>query len=104
LINLLPIYPLDGGQISRDLLTRLNPQGGLRMSLGISLLVAGFIAINSVLASNGRPLLSFLPSGMFISLMFGLLAVQSFLQLQQQRIYDPNDPWLGEGRPWERQD
>ena len=36
------------------------------------------------------------------AIMFGLLALQSFSQLQQSHVYDPRDPWLGERRPWER--
>jgi Zn-dependent protease len=43
-INLLPVWPLDGGQISRDLMEWLHPANGVRISLGISIVVAGLIA------------------------------------------------------------
>src|SRR5207253_10968886 len=45
LMNLLPIWPLDGGQISRDFLSWLVPGNGLRFALGISFLLAAVIAI-----------------------------------------------------------
>ncbi len=45
IINLLPIYPLDGGQIARELFLYLNPQKGIRRSLIISRITAWAIAI-----------------------------------------------------------
>jgi Zn-dependent protease len=44
IINLLPIYPLDGGQISRRLLVLVDPRGGVRSSLVISIVTAGVVA------------------------------------------------------------
>ncbi len=46
-INLLPIYPLDGGQIARAIIMRLNWREGLQLSLVISLVVAGAMALVS---------------------------------------------------------
>jgi Zn-dependent protease len=45
LLNLLPIYPLDGGQISREFLQRVMPREGLRLSLMISAFAAVFFAV-----------------------------------------------------------
>ncbi len=45
LVNLLPVYPLDGGQISREALTWWRPRGGFDISLKISLVVAGAAAV-----------------------------------------------------------
>ena len=33
LVNLMPIYPLDGGQIARELLMLISPRDGFRLSL-----------------------------------------------------------------------
>src|SRR5260370_37399027 len=40
ILNLFPIWPLDGGQISRDLLDWILRANGIRVSLGISIVVA----------------------------------------------------------------
>ena len=84
LANLLPIWPLDGGQISRDFLGWFSPGNGLRISLGISFLFAAVLALHSVLAAYGRPLLPFLPfGGLYSAILFALLAIQSFQLMQQ---------------------
>jgi Zn-dependent protease len=83
LINLLPIWPLDGGQISRDVCEGALGRRGLNLSLGISLVVSGIIAIHCVMSKSGRPLIPFLPIGSWYSaIFFGLFAVQSFQLLQ----------------------
>jgi Zn-dependent protease len=85
LLNLLPIWPLDGGQISRDFLGWLSPQKGDRLALGISLVVSGLLAVQALTAYYDRPLIPFLwmVSGIFLAIMFALLAFGSFEQLQQ---------------------
>ena len=40
-VNLLPIYPLDGGQIAREILLKLSPRDGIRQSLLLSIVAAG---------------------------------------------------------------
>jgi Zn-dependent protease len=95
LLNLVPIWPLDGGQISREIFTGLMPRNGVRSSLGVSLVLAGLLAIQALTASLEQPtpngLIPFLwmVRGRFTALFFGLLAIQSFLLLQQ-----------AEDRPW----
>ncbi len=49
LINLLPVYPLDGGQIAREFLQSLYPREGLRLSLFISAFTAIFLALIAAL-------------------------------------------------------
>lgn len=95
LVNLLPIWPLDGGQISRDVCSALLPGRGLRISLGISFVVAALLALHSIMAHYGRPLIPFLPLGgsIFNALLFGSLALQSFQLLQVQQTYRPWDDW-----------
>lgn len=48
IINLLPIYPLDGGQIAQRILVLANPRGGVRLSLVISMVTAGVVAVVGV--------------------------------------------------------
>ena len=45
MVNLLPVYPLDGGQISRSALSHWRPYDGVDISLKISLVVAGAMAV-----------------------------------------------------------
>ena len=70
-VNLLPVYPLDGGNISREIFTAISPRKGIPISLGLSALVAGGIAAHQVLNWHG-------PGDLFIILLFGYLAYASF--------------------------
>ena len=40
LLNLMPVWPLDGGQVSRELWMKYRPYGGLVASLRMSMAVA----------------------------------------------------------------
>jgi membrane-associated protease RseP (regulator of RpoE activity) len=72
LVNLLPVYPLDGGQISQELFQLANPRDGLRQSLWLSLVAAAVIA-----------LLSYVRLGdLFLALFFGYMAYTSYITLQ----------------------
>lgn len=73
-LNLLPVYPLDGGQIARELLTLGNPRTGIVQSLQLSAGTAVLIAAYAIL--NQR---------IFLCIMFGFLAYQSFQTLQSYR-------------------
>lgn len=44
LINLIPIYPLDGGQITRHLFSHFRPRDGIEISLKLSIATAAVIA------------------------------------------------------------
>jgi stage IV sporulation protein FB len=70
-MNLLPVYPLDGGQISRELFTLSNAQEGIRYSLILSIATGAAVAI--WFWKQGDTL-----AGM----MFALLAYSSFMTLQ----------------------
>lgn len=109
LLNLLPIWPLDGGQISSEIFQWFNPRTGLRMSLGFSVLVAGFFAICALAAANGHPLLPFLKfKDGYLVFLFALLAFQSYQMMQQTPVHqgtrqeDSREPWGREQAPWER--
>jgi stage IV sporulation protein FB len=74
LVNLLPIYPLDGGRISRELLTLRHPRAGIIQSLQLSIGVAALVVIYGILQQS-----------LFMCLMFGYLAYSSFQTLQAYR-------------------
>ncbi|MBK8618218.1 MAG: hypothetical protein IPN96_14110 [Anaerolineales bacterium] len=75
-INLMPVYPLDGGQVTRHILIQTDPLNGLRTSLGVSVIAGAAAAIGGLL---------FLGST-YMAILFGFLAFQSF-QAMQSRMY-----------------
>ena len=72
MVNLLPVYPLDGGQIAREVFLKLNLRDGIRQSLILSMITAGALAVIG-LGLWGRP---------FVGLFFGYLAYTSYATLQ----------------------
>ncbi len=74
LINLLPVYPLDGGRVSRELcLLGRNTRSGMELSLKISLVAAALMAIYG------------LQHGLYVVLLFGYLAYSSYQTLDRYR-------------------
>jgi Zn-dependent protease len=71
LLNLLPVYPLDGGQIARELFTGFNVRDGIRNSL-----------ILSVATGVGVALYAFLQNDIFLAMFFAMLAYSSYQILQ----------------------
>ncbi len=80
IVNLLPVHPLDGGQIARELFLRANPHDGIRQSLILSVITGVAMAAIGLLALR-EP---------FIAVMFGLLAYSSYAALQ---AYRGRGPW-----------
>ncbi|HET7143010.1 MAG TPA: site-2 protease family protein [Anaerolineales bacterium] len=72
LINLMPVYPLDGGNVARYLLLQADPLNGVRKSLWLSV-IAG-----SLVAAAGF----FLLGSVYMAILFGFLAFQSYQSLQ----------------------
>lgn len=74
LINFLPVYPLDGGQIARELFTLGNPRKGIIQSLQLSIGAAALVAAYAL--SQGE---------IYVCVMFGVLAYGSYQTLQRYR-------------------
>lgn len=72
IINLMPVFPLDGGQIARHVLLEIDPVDGMRKSLWLSVITGALVAIVGWLLLNS----------LFMGLMFGMLAYQSYQSLQ----------------------
>lgn len=81
LINLLPVLPLDGGQIALQVLMQHDPWGGTQRALWLSIITGGAMAIVGFLIMHQG----------FTAMLFASLAISSYLTLQQ----------MGGGRrPW----
>jgi Zn-dependent protease len=86
LINLLPVYPLDGGKISRELFVVANPGRGVEWSLQLSIIAAIAMAIYALAAFD---------QAFFVVLMFGYLAFASYQMLVALRGFGGR--WGGYG-------
>ena len=83
ILNLLPIYPLDGGRVSRELCTmRGNPRQGIVNSLWISIFTAAAVAVFSLLRGD-----------LFLTILLGFMGYSNYQTLQSYRQY-------GNGRRW----
>lgn len=71
LINLLPVFPLDGGQVTRNLLIQYDPWDGVRKSLWVSVVTGGIIAVLGLIALRS----------VYMAVLFGFLAFQSYQSL-----------------------
>ena len=101
LVNLLPVWPLDGGQISRDVCEGVSPEHGLKQSLGISLVVAGVLAAHCFLERIDVHLLPWRFGSIYVGILFAVLALQSFQMLQQANRPWRKDHW-DDGDDWRR--
>jgi Zn-dependent protease len=82
LVNLLPVFPLDGGQIAMQLLIVNDAWGGTIKSLWLSVFVGGAIAVIAGVLFNN----------LFVAMLFASLAVSNYFTIQQATG--------GGGRPW----
>lgn len=84
IINLLPIYPLDGGKVSRELFLLNDYRDGVRKSLILSIAAAAAIAVYALSARQ-----------FYLGIMFGFLGFSSY---QMLRSYTGGG--FGGGNPW----
>lgn len=74
ILNLMPIFPLDGGQITRELLQWFSPYHGFRWTMRISIGVS--LALALYFFSGGA---------FFVTIMFGMIAVSNYQMLRMYR-------------------
>ena len=85
LVNLLPIYPLDGGQIAEQIFTLNNPQDSIRPTLLLSLIVGGLMtAMFAMQAMNVKGGMDW--SNSYRALFFGYLTFTNYERLQSYGI------------------
>lgn len=86
-LNLVPIFPLDGGQAARELFTQFDPRNGLRNSLFLSIAAGALIAIRGLTSGD-----------YFMAFFFGYLAWVSYQSLQS--FGGGFGGGYGGGNPW----
>ena len=80
MVNLLPIYPLDGGQIAREILLAISPHHGIRLSLQLSIVAAAAMAVVGFVLWH---------HDWFVVIVFGYLAYASYLTLRAYSGFNP---------------
>ena len=75
LVNLLPVHPLDGGQIAREMLAARDPWEGVAKSLWLSVIVGAAVAAIGFLVLRDQ----------YLGLFFALLAFSNFMAIQNLR-------------------
>ncbi|NLF69973.1 MAG: hypothetical protein GX575_13080 [Candidatus Anammoximicrobium sp.] len=75
LMNLVPVYPLDGGQIAREVLVAGDPWEGVVKSLWLSVFVGAAVAVFGFSVLHDR----------FLGILFGFLAFSNFMAIQNLR-------------------
>lgn len=71
LINLMPVYPLDGGNVTRNVMIGIDPWEGVRKSLWISVIAGAIVAGAGLILLNS----------IYMAFLFGFLAFQSYQSL-----------------------
>jgi Zn-dependent protease len=74
LVNLLPVFPLDGGHASRAIFERRDPYNGKRTAFLVSAIAGALLALAGVFTQN-----------LYVILLFGVLAASSAQQFESVR-------------------
>ena len=72
LFNLVPIYPLDGGQVARQVMMQMDPRDGARNSIFLSIGAAVLIAVFCMFIQET-----------FLAVFFGFMAFSNYQSLQR---------------------
>jgi stage IV sporulation protein FB len=85
ILNLFPIYPLDGGQIVREYATSVSRRNGLKISQMISIGTAGAVALYAVwCATQDLPAFGSLEPRM-LAIFFGLFCLDGIQEYQRSQ-------------------
>ncbi|HEV3168548.1 MAG TPA: site-2 protease family protein [Isosphaeraceae bacterium] len=87
IFNLMPVWPLDGGQITAVILTYFSPRHGMRRSHIVSLVAAALLAMLALRLNQ-----------IFIAVFLGLLAFQNYQILQS--IHQQYAQYGGDDADW----
>ncbi len=102
LVNLLPVYPLDGGQSLVNILHLLGVRRPVPPAHLTGVVVGGALALVglSVLMRIDSPILQYLPltPGPYMMVLFGFLAFQNWRMYQAHQA--TRDPWEEDSERW----
>lgn len=95
ILNLLPIWPLDGGQISRELFLHYSRNNGIRLSLHLSMGVCALLSLHAFLAHAKGGGIPYLPIGIYSGVFFLMFFMTGLQALQAENARDAwrNDRW-----------
>ncbi|MEI6231772.1 MAG: site-2 protease family protein [Planctomycetota bacterium] len=105
-VNLIPVFPLDGGQIVQEVVRWKFPRKGDEFVCTVSIWVGASVAL-ILLAAHFASLLT----GLFGPLLFGLLAYQNYSLRKQIRAMgayygreedEPRQPWERDADWWKK--
>jgi stage IV sporulation protein FB len=71
-VNLMPVHPLDGGNVTRYIFIQTDPLNGLRTSLWVSVITGAGVALAGLIFLHST----------YMAIIFGLFAFQSFQSIQ----------------------
>jgi Zn-dependent protease len=97
ILNLLPIFPLDGGQISREVLEGVLGHRGVLIALSVSVGLSGLLAVQMVWPFLPIP---FGGGQIYMAIFFALMAVSSYQLLQVEMNRQPTR-YEDDRLPWE---
>lgn len=97
LMNLIPVFPLDGGQVMREICTAVSPRKGNAACFSIGFAISMAIALYSLAAvaqwQSAREITLPYPgiNPTFSVILFGMLAIQNWQMLQMERARNRDD-------------